>query len=167
MVTIAIDPSGNFEEGKGHTGVAKVVDDDWGSVKTLSINAKDYDTRCQYWSAVRKVIMDMALTGITTQVVIESYVTRNVGFTIGKMPETAMLIGVLVYFCDMYKIPVYFQSPSQAKTRFKDDLLVKHIPNLERRATGYYYLRDKMINDHERDALRHLVFFKRYKEFKV
>lgn len=166
MLTLAIDPSGNFEEGKGHTGIARIVDDDWASVRTQSINAKDFETRHQYWSAIKKVIQDLHLAGVRTQVVIESYVTRSNGFTIGKMPETAMLIGVLVYFCEMYKIPVYFQSPSQAKVRFKDELLVKHIPDLERKATGKYYHKGVVMNDHERDALRHLLFFKKYKEFK-
>ena len=57
-----------------------------------------------------------------------------------------------------------FQSPSSAKTRFKDELLEKYIPELERRANGRYYLHDKQINDHMRDALKHLLFYKGYKE---
>ena len=167
MLTITIDPSGNFEDGKGHTGIATIRNSDWSSVKTQSINAKDFETRHAYWSAIKKIIQDTHLNGEPAQVVIESYVTRMNGYTVGKMPETAMLIGVLVYFCDMYDIPYYFQQPSQAKTRFKDELLPNYIPGLEKSVSGRYYLNGKLINDHERDALKHLLFFKRYKEYKI
>jgi hypothetical protein len=67
----------------------------------------------------------------------------------------------------MYDIPYYFQNASQAKTRFKDEQLPNYIPNLELRDTGRYYLNGKLINDHERDALKHLLYFKRYKEYKI
>lgn len=167
MITITIDPSGNFEEGKGHTGIARMSNNDWSTVETSSINAKTFDDRHTYWTAVKKIIQDAHLNGDKVQIVIESYVTRMNGFTIGKMPETAMLIGVLVYFCEMYDIPYYFQNASQAKTRFKDEQLPNYIPNLELRDTGRYYLNGKLINDHERDALKHLLYFKRYKEYKI
>ena len=32
MRTIAIDPSGNFEEGKGHTGIAIIDESDWENI---------------------------------------------------------------------------------------------------------------------------------------
>lgn len=167
MLTIAIDPSGNFEEGKGHTGVAFIEGSDWSTVKTKSINAKDFNTRHEYWSAIKKIIQDIGLEGTRTQIIIESYVTRMNGFTIGKMPETAMLIGVLVYFCEMYKIPYYLQNASQAKTRFKDAMLPDFIPGLELKDSGRYVLKGNVTNDHERDALKHLLYFKRYKEYKI
>jgi hypothetical protein len=166
MITLAIDPSGNFVEGKGHTGIAGLKDNDWTTVFTKSVNASDYSTRFEYWTAVKKVIQDYILEGTPIQVVIESYVTRANGFTTGKMPETAMLIGVLTYFCEMYKVPVYFQSPSQAKTRFKDELLPTYLPQISV-DKNRYYLGKKLTNDHERDAIKHLLYFKRYKEYKV
>ena len=167
MITIAIDPSGNFEDGKGHTGIASMSNSDWNTVCTKSVNAKDYDDRYSYWTAVKQIIQDIYASGEKLQVVMESYVTRMNGFTVGKMPETAMLIGVLVYFCEQCNIPYYFQNPSQAKTRFKDELLPKYIPNLELRDNHRHYLNGKVINDHERDAIKHLLFFKRYKEYKI
>lgn len=167
MITLTIDPSGNFEEGKGHTGIAGMSNSDWSTVFTKSVNAKDFDSRYEYWTAVRHVIQDIHASGEKFQVVIESYVTRMNGFTIGKMPETAMLIGVLVYYCEQCGIPYYFQNPSQAKTRFKDPMLPKYIPGLELNEHGRYYLNGKLTNDHERDALKHLLYFKRYKEYKI
>lgn len=165
MTTIAIDPSGNFLEGKGHTGIAIMTDCDWETVTTESINAKDYDTRYEYWTAVKQTIAKYVIRKLPVQVVIENYVVRSNGFTTGKMPETAMLIGVLVYFCEECRIPVYLQAPSQAKTRFRDDLLPSYIPGLRVSSKNRYYLKDKLINDHERDAMKHLLYFKRYKEY--
>lgn len=167
MITIAIDPSGNFVEGKGHTGVACMLNEDTRSLVTKSISAKAFDDRHSYWQAVLDNIQRVYESGQKLQVVIESYVMRMNGFTVGKMPETAMLIGVLVFYCEQHNIPYYIQQPSQAKTRFKDELLTKYVLDLERRETGKYYLRGKLINDHERDAIKHLLFFKKYKEFKA
>lgn len=167
MITLAIDPSGNFEDGKGRTGVAGIDGNDWNTVFTKSVNADDYKSRFEYWNAVKKVIQDYAIEKIPVQVVIESYVVRANGFTTGKMPETAMLIGVLLYTCELNNIPVYFQSPAQAKARFKDDLLPSYIPRLTVNEKNRYYLGTKLTNDHERDALKHLLYFKRYKEYHI
>lgn len=166
MITLAIDPSGNFSEGKGRTGVAGITDSNWDTVFTKSINASDYKTRFEYWNAVKKVINDYAIERVPVQVVIESYVMRANGFTTGKMPETAMLIGVLIYTCELNDIPVYIQSPSQAKVRFKDELLPTYLPKMTVKSNKMY-LDGKLTNDHERDALRHLLYFKRYREYKV
>lgn len=166
MVTIAIDPSGNFEEGRGHTGMATINDSDYSTITVKSINAKDFETRHEYWHTVRAEISRYVFLKIPVQVVIESYVVRANGFTTGKMPETAMLIGVLTFYCEQHSIPVYFQAPSQAKARFKDNLLPSYIPNLVY-SGKYYYLGSQKLNDHERDALKHLLYFKRYKEYKI
>lgn len=167
MITLAIDPSGNFIEGKGHTGIAGMKDSDWSTVFTKSVNAADYESRFEYWTAVKKIIQDYAIEKTPVQVVMENYVVRANGFTTGKMPETAMLIGILVYFCEMHDIPVYFQSPAQAKVRFKDELLPDYIPQLTVSDKNRFYLGKKLTNDHERDAIKHLLYFKRYKEYKV
>lgn len=166
MRTIAIDPSGNFEEGKGHTGIAIIDDCDWENVKVLSISAKDFPSRHSYWWNIIHTIGRNSKLG-ETQVVIESYVTRMNGFTIGKQSETAMLIGVIVYRCETLEIPYTFQAPSAAKSRFKDELLPKYYPKLVLdTSTGKNrYLYDgKIISDHIRDAMKHLLYFKRYKE---
>lgn len=166
MRTIAIDPSGNFEEGKGHTGIAIIDDADWENVKVLSISAKDFPSRHAYWWGILHTIGHNSKFG-ETQVVIESYVTRMNGFTIGKQSETAMLIGVIVYRCEQLEIPYIFQAPSAAKSRFKDELLPKYYPKLVLdTSTGKNrYLYDgKLISDHIRDAMKHLLYFKRYKE---
>lgn len=166
MITIAIDPSGNFVDGKGHTGIAEMKDNDWSTVTIKSIDAKKFDSRFEYWTAVKRTIQDYVVERTPIQVVIESYVVRANGFTVGKMPETAMMVGALLYYCEMCDVPVYFQSPSVAKTRFKDELLPAYLEQMSFE-DGRYYFNGKPTNDHERDALKHLLYFKRYKEYKI
>lgn len=164
-IILAIDPSGNFTDGKGHTGIAWWYNS-WENVTTLSINAKNSPRRVDYWNKVVDCIESLKKskdTGCEVHVVMEKYVTRSNGFTTGKVSETAMLIGVLTYLCETYDIPYTMQSPSQAKTRYSDDQLCKIYDNLEKRGNRFY-LNNRCINDHERDALRHLAFYKNYME---
>lgn len=165
MRYVFVDPSGSFNEGKGHTGVAIMYDDDWSSISVKDFYAKDFDSRYKYWKAVIDYItLGHNVLGFESKVVIESFVVRTNGFLMGKMPETIQFIGAIAYELDKWKIPYIFQTPSQAKTRFKDDVLPNWIPGFEHRANGRYYLNNKCINDHMRDALKHLLYFKKYKE---
>lgn len=168
MKYIFIDPSGNFEDGKGHTGIVTLIDDDWSTLKTCSINAKEYKCRLDYWTSIIGLMKKAIYLAVNSEatVIIESFQIRSNGFLIGKMPETVMLIGAMVWELEHMKIPYRFQTPSQAKSRFKDEKLPKYIPNLELRPNGRYYLDNKMINDHIRDALKHLLYYKRYGEVK-
>ena len=67
--------------------------------------------------------------------------------------------GNLSYMTDSCTIMCYLKSD-------KDEKLPKYIPNLELRPNGRYYLDNKIINDHIRDALKHLLYYKRYGEVK-
>lgn len=162
MTYIAVDPSGSFNEGKGHTGISIVEDWNWDTLRTVSYNAKSYTNRHTYW----KTIIDAATTKCKDVVVIiESFVVRSNGFLVGKMPETSLLIGALVWELERLGIPYVFQSPSQAKVRFKDDLLPRYIPQIEMKIKSdkaYYYLNGVITNDHERDSLKHLLYFMKY-----
>ena len=75
----------------------------------------------------------------------------------GKMPETIQLIGALEYKLENHGIEYILQTPTQAKSRFKDDDLPRYIPGFEKRPNGRYYLNGKQVNDHIRDALKHLL----------
>lgn len=164
-IILAIDPSGNFYDGKGHTGLAWNYDT-WDAVNTMSIDAKKCSSRVEYWNTIvdyLRELKDKRDAGYDVHVVIEKYVTRSNGFTTGKVSETAMLIGVLIYYCENHNIPYTMQSPSQAKSRYTDDALCKLFPALHKKGNRYY-LGDSCTNDHERDALRHLAFYKNYME---
>lgn len=164
MLYIFVDPSGNFNEGKGHTGIASMTDDNWESLVLEDIAAKNYKSQMEYWHAVIGSIKALALMYGTKSchIIIESFQIRTNGFLLGKMPETIMLIGALVWELSMLNISYTFQTPSQAKSRFKDDLLPRYIPNFEKRENGRFYYNGKQTNDHIRDALKHLLYYKKY-----
>lgn len=157
---VAVDPSGSFDEGKGHTGIAYYFED--GTYGFLSLAAKNYSCRFLYW----KAIAEACCLGQVEAVVIESFTTRTSGFMLGKMPETSRLIGFLESELGKADQEYLFQMPVQAKSRFKDDTLVNTIDVLEKRENGRFYLNGKLINDHARDALRHLEYFMRYNKKK-
>ena len=164
-ITLAIDPSGNFYEGKGHTGLAWMYKD-WNFVNVESVDAKKFTTRIDYWNTILSYVYalrDKRDAGDSVHIVIEKYVTRSNGFTTGKVSETAMLIGVIIYICENNNIPYTMQSPSQAKSRYSDEALCRLYPALSKKGNRYY-LGDICTNDHERDALRHLAFYKNYME---
>lgn len=156
-----IDPSGSFNEGKGHTGISVIEDFKWETLKTYSLTAKDYTERHLYWKDIIKTIINNKCD----LVIIESFVVRANGFLIGKMPETPLLIGALIWELEQLGIKYKFQSPTQAKSRFLDENLDMYIPNYEvKEQSGkkYYYLNGKIINDHIRDSLKHLLYFMKY-----
>lgn len=163
MRYIFVDPSGSFNEGKGHTGIACISDMNWDTLTIESISASHYSSRHEYWKAIASSIVSRIT--LDTYVIIESFMIRNVGYVIGKMPETIQLIGYLSFILEEYGIPYTFQTPSQAKSRFKDTMLPTFIPNLTHKSNRYY-LNNKIINDHVRDALKHLLYFNTYKKGK-
>lgn len=164
---IFVDPSGSFNEGKGHTGIAVIENENWDSLTISSIAAKDFKDRHSYWKRILDSIMHIVQdTSEPVTVIIESFMIRNQGFLTGKMPETIQFIGAFTWELEKENIKYIFQTPSQAKSRFKDDSLSRYIPNFELRSNGRYYLNGKQTNDHVRDALKHLLYFLKYNKEK-
>jgi len=161
MKYIFVDPSGSFNEGKGHTGIASITDGDWSTLETVSLSANKYTSRHMYWDAILGAVLGMRKT-INDVAIIESFMIRTQGFLMGKMPETIQLIGMLSWEFENYGIKFILQTPTQAKSRFKDDDLPRYIPGFEKRPNGRYYLNGKQVNDHIRDALKHLLYFMKY-----
>jgi len=169
MFYIVLDPSGSYNEGKGHTGFVTMCENDWTTLHVNSIAAKDFVDRHEYWNSIisRTIETAKAARPVRTVVIIESFMIRNNGFLIGKMPETIRLIGALEYALESEGIDFVFQTPSQAKARFRDETLHRHVPGFEyNAANNRYYFNGKICNDHVRDALKHLLYYKHYKEAK-
>lgn len=160
MKVIAIDPSGNFTEGKGITGIAKaeVNEDsiDFDTLEFSDIKAANYKTRHDYWKAILNTLEKDSV------IVIEKFQIRNNGFTVGSAPETLMLIGLLIYTCEELGLKYVLQLPTVAKTRFKDNILQIKVPKLLKVPNGRWYFRTKILNDHKIDALRHLLYYVKY-----
>jgi hypothetical protein len=162
MNYIFVDPSGSFSEGKGHTGIA-CTNGSLNDIFTKSIEAKHYDTRHDYWKAIIDYILELRET-IDDIVIIESFMIRTEGFLMGKMPETIQFIGALCWELEKHFVKYTLQTPTSAKSRFKDDMLPRYIPGFEKRDNGRYYLNGHITNDHIRDALKHLLFYMKYRK---
>lgn len=167
MRLLCFDPSGNWseKEGKGTSGWSLFVD---GELKDFGdISAEDFTQIEGYWAKHYEVIYRLS----PDIVVIESYKLQP-----GKAMqqswsqlETPQLIGYLRMKCWDTGIKYYFQDPS-IKTRFNDEVLAdtgvivpKEKPQGGRTGNGQrYYCLGRMTNLHERDAIRHGLYFLRY-----
>lgn len=159
MIILAIDPSGNFKEGKGTSGLCLLKDKE---IDTLwDIQARDYVKDVAYWHDhiynIEKFHPDF--------VVIEGYRLYNhrgmaAASQANSELETSQLIGAIKLKCYEYSIPLHIQFASEVKSRWSDDVLV-NTGTLERRGNRLYF-NDRMTNDHQRDALRHALHFWRY-----
>lgn len=159
MKVLALDVSGNFNEGKGISGLCLMID---GKPKELyDIKARDFNCAEAYWQAHVNVIRDFK----PDIVVMEGYRLYNhagkrASTQANSELETPQLIGAIKLWCYMHDIPVIIQYASEVKSRWNDDVLVN---------TGYidqsgkrYFFKNKITNDHKRDALRHALHYGRY-----
>lgn len=160
MKHVAFDPSGNFKEGKGTTGICISVDSVQKELK--EINAEDYSSAEAYWDAHVELIEKECPDHVT----IEGYRLYNHKGKEAKMQanselETPQLIGLLKHTCWRLAIPYNIQSASEAKTRWQEAILVT-LGHLEAKS-GRYYFKGKLTNTHKRDSLKHSLHWWRYK----
>lgn len=151
---VALDISGNFNEGKGTTGVA-VKDTDLNMTMLLEVKATDFESDIRYWQGVAHTAIDF----MPDHIVIEHYVLYNhkaLQQSYSEL-ETSQLLGAIRYACLVHDIPVTLQRASEAKGRFPDRVL---------QAKGHLDTDNKFAglktNPHKRDALRHLLYFEKY-----
>ena len=158
-LVLSLDPSGNFKDGKGKTGlvVARTSDTGYAILFKDTIDAKDFDTRLQFWAAHLDA-MDQELDVI----VIEDFMLYphiKQGFS---YMETPRLLGVMEMHAHMLDIPVVFQRAVDV-SGLKEEVLVNR-GILEKRK-GRYWHNKKIYKDHERSALKHFLrwYEKEYK----
>jgi hypothetical protein len=156
MKILSFDPSGSFHEGKGTTGWALFVDKElkeFGEIK-----ASDYMLKQEYFSAHD----DLILNHYPDIIVIESYKLfgHKAKQQSGSNLETPQLIGFIEMVAFRLNIKVVFQDPSQ-KIRVADDILTRM--GVFEKKGNKYYCQGKQTNLHMRDAIRHGIFYIRYK----
>lgn len=156
---LAIDPSGNFEEGKGKTGFAMLFLDkkkDESTIKFGTIKAENFERRVDYWFdvavliAVEKpdvlVVEDYRLYNTaTTGAAVQSFSKMETPRLLGVIEQTALFNGVE---------NVVWQMANQTKPYSDDKLLKLGVLTKEK---GRYKYNGVQVNDHERSALRHLL----------
>ena len=154
MRFIAMDPSGNFLEGKGQTG--------WVIINNTQIEcfgqirAKDYESREEYWKAHTDLIEERELT----RIVIEDfrlYKSKAHSQTNSEM-ETSKLLGYIEMYSYNSHLTLKKQIASQAKSRFKDKILL-YKGYVTKDQNGRVYINAVNVSRHIVDALRHALFY--------
>lgn len=159
MRVLVFDPSGNFKEGDGTTGWAFFNCDtllDFGDIKSDNFACQEL-----YWLRVGQLISEFQ----ADVVVCESYrlFAHKAKEQSWSQLETPQLIGYLRMICWHKGIAFIFQDPSD-KTRVADPILVRE-GVFEKRGNNYY-CNGKKTNLHMRDAIRHGIFYHRYRKGK-
>jgi hypothetical protein len=156
---LAFDPSGNFHEGKGTTGVAIAEGDQ--PISVGRIHAGDFKADVDYWKAHTDLIGELS----PDYFVFEGYRLYNhkgmaASSQANSILETPQLIGILKLTAHTQGIPTQIYFAKDVKTRWSDDVLVNKgllVPQGDR-----LLFNGRPTVTHERDALRHLMHFIRY-----
>jgi len=161
MRVLCFDPSGSFHEGEGCTGWAVFED---GELKDFGrLEAKKCNSIEEYFWA-HCLLIDSKLPNT---IVCESY--KLFGHKAKQQSwsemETPQLIGALRLRCWVDSIALVFQDPKD-KVRVADPILV-HMGVLEQSEGNRYKALGRQTVIHERDAIRHGVFWHRYNKEKV
>jgi len=162
---VALDPSGNFTEGNGTTGICELEGKE--SI-VRDIHAGHYKSAEAYWEAHIEYLDDfLAYTQRyqeSMEVVMEGY--RLYGHKsdtqVNSTLETPQLIGVIRYWCYVNNVPLKIQFAVEVKNRWSDSVLEKK--GIIEKVNGRRKLisSGQWLNNHKTDALRHALHYQRY-----
>lgn len=155
---LAIDPSGNFNEGKGTTGWA-LLSSDKTIISCGQKLAEHYDNKFDYWNSVLDLIRNFKID----YVVIEDFLLyeESSKTQIYSRFETPKLIGLLESLCNEMHIPYILQRAVDVKKRWSDEILVNK--NYVQKVNNRYFAGGVMVSEHIRDAIRHGIHFITFK----
>lgn len=154
-ILVTVDPSGNHgdKSGFGSTGIAFFVEGVL--VRFTTIEAETYQRMETYWYVVWETISN------ASTIVCEDF--RLFGHKAkqqtGSNMETSQLIGYLRMKAWGRDIPFVLQDPT-TKTRHSDEVLTE--TGFLQKNGKYYYCLNQLTNLHERDAIRHGLYFLKY-----
>ena len=162
-VIIALDPSGNFSEGNGTTGICTLD----GNVSYVNdIHAGKFKSAEAYWDAHIGFLEASLQLDQNIEVVMEGYrlYGHKTDTQINSTLETPQLIGVVKYWCYVNKVPLKIQFASEVKSRWSDSILenkgIMQIINRRRKLISS----GQWLNNHKTDALRHALHYQRYRK---
>lgn len=158
---LALDPSGSYYEGKGHTGWC-LLDQETNKIVVFGvIEAAKYKSQFSYWDAHIHLIDSM--TGYKPDIVIEDYLlygTRAVN-QINSRLETPQLLGIIKYESYKRGLFIYIQTAMQVKTRWSNALLERK-GYIHKEGLRSYGCNHKRLVSHTLDAIRHAVHYMTY-----
>lgn len=164
---LAIDPSGNFNEGKGISGWSLIYEENGKIVKFGAIDASTCLSAEEHWHNHVDLIDNLYKEFPDLVIVIEDFIlyASKASSQINSRFETVKLIGIIQYHCSVKEIPMHFQTAVSVKRRWKNHLLVKKgfIETKEyKKGDKTYemtYINGYKVNDHVIDSVRHGVHF--------
>lgn len=159
MKILAIDPSGNFNEGKGTTGWS-LFDENCKPIACGQIRAEDFNNRKDYWQAIINIVNSFS----PNYLVVEDFLlyADKSKVQINSRFETPKVIGILEF---LYEDIIYLQRAVDVKKRWNDDMLVKK--EIVSKVNSRYYMCGMLVSEHIRDSARHAVHFITFKLRKV
>lgn len=166
-VVLALDPSGNFAEGKGTTGMC-IIDNNTNKIMCTQLTAKDYDDWFKYYQAhiimIQGAIKKYGFDNVV--LVLEDYLlyADKAQSQTNSRFETPKLIGVIEYMCHEFGVPVVRQAAAQVKTRWANHVL-EHEGIIQKASRGYK-VNGKAVSRHQLDAVRHAVHYNTFKNSK-
>ena len=121
VLIVALDPSGNFKEGNGTTGICTLKEE---HATVHDIHAGHFKTAEEYWNAHIDYLELALMTFHEMEVVMEGYrlYGHKSATQINSTLETPQLIGVIKYWCYANKVPLKIQFASDVKNRWSDKL---------------------------------------------
>ena len=157
---VGVDPSGNFKEGSGHTGLA-VYDVSADEIVCCGYTyAGDYARFEEYYWATWKQIVLLSKYFNDAPMSIEDYVLYGTKATaqINSQLETPRIIGFLMMQCWLNNIDVYIRPAVRVKKRWNEDVLVAY-GYVHKKDRSYYLTvdSDTPLMTHELDAIKHAV----------
>ena len=158
---LAIDPSGNFEEGKGTTGTCLFNAKENYIEFLKDIKASAYETKEAYWQAHIDYIEQVLIEYPETIVIIEDFTLdprRAMQQSHSKM-ETPKLIGILQLYCQQNDIPYKMQRAVEVKNRWADHILEFKGYVIKLNRMHYVPGERKPMSRHCKDAIRHAVHY--------
>jgi hypothetical protein len=166
---LALDPSGNFNEGKGTTGYCLFDCVKHEIIDVSYYSAKSFRSIESYWDGIISfVAKQKRYYGNKFGIVIEDYLLygSKVESQINSRLETPKFIGALQYYCYKHGIHYTLQPAGEVKSRWADSVL-HHKKFIEKRGKLYYIPKTSTtINEHCRDAIRHAVHYATFKNKK-
>ena len=157
---LGVDPSGNFYEGKGITGYCLLDCRTLDIIEIGSISASRSHSQIDYWER-HLVKFNTICKKYHAALSVEDYKlyaarARN---QINSSFETIQLIGIIKYWAYVNNVILKMRLATIAKNRFTDEWLEKHKYIYKKGNAWYCNVKTKPLVDHERDALRHALYF--------
>ena len=163
---IGCDPSGNFAEGKGHTGLC-VLDREQDKVLWTGYTwAKKFDTWQQYysatWSTIRMLFEKYGQEDCILSIEDYRLYAHKATAQYSSLLETPRIIGFILMMCWYHKYPHKIRCASPAKRRCPEEKLEEWGYIYKKGRSWYNTATDKRVVSHELDSIKHAVYCSRF-----